>query len=78
MAIVLDCTTVSSFDRRSKIQARSSNGKLGRGNERTNGSEKEWGGSLTRVRFPFDERAWIFDLPAKEETVSQSTIVPLS
>ena len=22
-----------------------------------------------RVRFPFDERAWIFDLLAKEETV---------
>ena len=47
---MLHCKTISSFAGRSKIEARSSNGKLGRGNE----------------------RAWIFDLPAKEETVLQS------
>ena len=27
------------------------------------------------VHFPFDERAWIFNLPAKEETVLQSILI---
>ena len=78
--IQIDYQTVSSFAGRSKIQPRLSNGKLGRGNGRANGSKKEWGFSLPCAHpfplpsFPFDERAWIFDLPAKEETVLQSNI----
>ena len=40
----LDCKTVSSFAGRSKIQVHSSNGRLGRGNESVDWSEKKkWG-----------------------------------
>ena len=53
----------------------------------TDGIEKEWGEGPPRSfsflsarpfslpSFPFDERAWIFDLPAKEETVLQSSSI---
>ena len=44
----LDSKTVSSFAGRSKTQARSSNGKLGRRNGRADGSEKEWGEGLKK------------------------------
>ena len=54
---------------------------LGRGNGQADGSEKECPSphsfSLPSARpfpfpsFPFDKRVWIFDLPAKEETVLQ-------
>ena len=40
--VFVDCKTVSFFARRSKIQARSSNGRLRRGNGLADGSEKEW------------------------------------
>ena len=33
------------------------------------GAKRNW----APVHFPFDESAWIFALPAKEETVLQST-----
>ena len=70
----IECKTVCSFAGRSKIQARSSNGKLGRGNGRVDGSPSPHSLSLSSARpFPFDRRAWIFDLPAEEETVLQSS-----
>ena len=42
----IDCKTVSSFAWRSRIRARSSYGKLGRGNKRADESNKEWGEGL--------------------------------
>ena len=43
----IDCKTVSYFARRLKIQAHTTNGKLGRGNRHADWSEYEWGHSFS-------------------------------
>ena len=48
---------------------RSSNGKLGRGNGRADSFLLPSARSFSLPSFPYDERAWIFDLQVKEETV---------
>ena len=49
----LDCKTVSSFAGRSKSQARSSNGRLGRGNGSADGSERNGGEGLKEMTVTF-------------------------
>ena len=79
----IDCKTVSSFAGRSNNQARSSNG-------RADGSVKEWDEeplphsfSLASARpfplpsFPFEERAWNFNLLAKERTKTTKYRIPV-
>ena len=55
---VTDCKTVPSFAGKLKIQARSSNGRLGRGNGRADGCENEWGQET-------EGRDWLFTIYKK-------------
>ena len=66
----LDCKTVSSFAGRSKIQARSSNGKLGRGNGRADGSEKEWGEGLKKETVAFAYFKSVLEFFVPQETLN--------
>ena len=80
-SLELDCRTVSSFAGRLKIHARSSNEKVERGNERTNGSEKEWGRPRVHFLLPVSHlmNALGFSISRRteEETVLQFSLVPV-